>query len=163
MNVLVEAVCPAYVEQLKREMRQADRREVSRFTLLSPEEALDKSIESSDIVLAGIFNDCTLAGIFGAGRNNLLEHTAILWFLGTDAVKRHPIAFYKASKKIVDMLCKAMPDVEEFYNWVDTEHVESYRWIERLGGTFGLNDYIRGPGGGVFRRFYLENPYFKEV
>lgn len=163
MNAFIERVAPAYIDQLKREMREADRREVTRFTLLTPEEALEHSIAASDIALAATFSDGTLAGIFGVRRDNILERTAQLWFLGTDAVKRHPIAFYKASKQIVDMISKSMSDIEEFYNWVDTDHKESYRWIERLGGDFGLNDFVRGPGGGIFRRFYMINPYFKEV
>lgn len=143
-------------------MREADRRELKRWTGLDAEWGLRNSISQSEVCYSGVFADGRLACIFGATRINLMESDAVLWALSSTEVDRHRIEFAAATTAGLDLIFRAMPDTLEFGNWVDLEYESAVRWIERNGGDFSLAT-PRRPGrcGGVFGYFYMLNPYFK--
>ena len=142
-------------------MREADRRELKRWTAQEPGYELKHSIDCSQVCYAGVFEDGKVACIFGACRANLLENSATIWSLSTTEVDRHPVEFYLGSKAGMDRIFREMPDVEVFANFVDLDYGSAVKWLERLG--FGQSfDRRRGIRGGVFAQLFCFNPYFKE-
>lgn len=143
-------------------MREADRRELKRWTGLDAEWGLKNSIAQSEVCFSGVFGDGKLACIFGATRINLLESDAVIWALSTTEVDRHKVEFAAATAAGLDLIFKAMPDTIEFGNWVDLDYTGAVRWIERNGGDFSITVPRRkGRCGGVFGNFYMINPYYK--
>lgn len=149
------------IEFVAAHMREADRRELKRWTGCDERWGLINSIKQSEVCFSGVFADGKVACIFGSTRINLMEATAVIWSLSTDEVDRHRLAFYAGSKAGVDLICRSLPDVAEFSNFVDLDYVEAVRWIERLGGDFALNAICEGRCGGKFGEFYILNPYHK--
>ncbi|MBP3404862.1 MAG: hypothetical protein J6N18_02070 [Kiritimatiellae bacterium] len=150
------------IEFVAANMREADRRELKRWTGLDSEWGLENSVAQSEVCFSGVFGDGKVACIFGATRINLMESDAVLWALSTTEVDRHRIEFAAATPAGLDLIFRAMPDTAEFGNWVDLDYNGAVRWIERNGGDFSLTT-PRRPGrcGGVFGYFYMVNPYFK--
>lgn len=144
-------------------MREADRRELKRWTAQEPDYELRHSVAVSDFCRTGVFGDGAVACVFGAARANLVDGTAVLWSLSTDEVDSRPREFCLGSRAGLDLLMRSMPDVGEFLNFVDQEYEAAVRWIEWFGGTFSITTPSRaGVRGGVFRQFYVPNPYYKE-
>lgn len=150
------------IEFVAENMREADRRELKRWTGCDVRWSLENSIRQSEVCFAGVFADGKVACIFGATRVNLMEADAALWALSTTEVDRHRLAFLVGSKAGVDLVCRAMSDVAEFGNWVDLDYTGAVRWIERLGGGFALNAVRQGRCGGRFGEFYILNPYYRK-
>ena len=150
------------IEFVAANMREADRRELKRWTGCDSRWGLKNSIKQSEICFSGVFEDGKVACIFGATRINLMESDAVLWALSTTEVDRHRIEFAAATPAGLDLIFRAMPDTLEFGNWVDLDYNGAVRWIEHSGGDFSLAS-PRRPGrcGGVFGYFYMVNPYFK--
>jgi hypothetical protein len=142
-------------------MREADRREVLRSDGLDPETVLRLSVAASRKCYAGVVGDGSVACVFGASQVNLCDETATLWMLSSEAVSRRPREFAVGSLAGVDLLCRELPEVAEFWNFVDAEYAAALRWVEWLGGGF-VHDWRFGRCGGVFRCFCLENPYHKK-
>lgn len=150
------------VEFVAANMREADRRELKRWTGCDVRWGLENSIRQSEVCFSGMFADGKLACIFGATRVNLMEADAVMWALSTTEVDRHRREFLVGSKAGVDLVCRVMSDVAEFGNWVDLDYTGAVRWVEWLGGDFALNAVRPGRCGGRFGNFYFLNPYYRK-
>lgn len=151
------------IKFVEEHMRRADRRELKRWTAQEPGYELRKSVRLSEVCLSGVMPDGRVAVIFGACRANLMDRTAVLWSLSTDAADASPVEFCKGTREGVDLVMRSMPEVEEFRNFVDLEYAAAVRWIEWFGGSFSVAEPKRlGVRGGVFGMFFIINPYFKE-
>lgn len=62
------------------------------------------------------------------------EAMAFPWLLTTDAVCRHPMLFYRASKVIVREIREAYPMLVQA---IHKDHLSALSWIRRLGFTVG--------------------------
>ena len=149
----------ADVAMLAQNMRAEDRREMIQWTGQDALWAAQISVRGSDVAYAGYAEDGALLCIFGAKRDNLMEHTAILWELSTEAVKTHKLTFLKNSKWIFERICREMSDVEQFHNYVSLEYRGAVKWIEYLGGSLGVNRR-RGLCGGEFAEFWIFNEFY---
>lgn len=144
-------------------LREADRRELKRWTGLDAEWGLKNSIRYSEVCFAGVFEDGKVACIFGATRINLMEDDAVLWALSTTEVDSHRLAFAAGSIAGIDMIFREMSDVAEFSNWVDMDYSSAVKWIQWMGGDFSIRPVVRkGRCGGEFSEFYIVNPYYKK-
>ena len=143
-------------------IRHKDKLEMIQWTANGPEFACVESLRQSDVCFAAYTKDGELLGIFGAKVDNVLEATAIIWGLSTEAANRHKIAYVANSKKVLDMIFRALPDVQEFHNWVSNDYPEAQNWVEWMGGGFSIKGTRRGFGNSIFREFYILNPYYKE-
>lgn len=152
----------ADIEFLVEHMREADRREIKRMSAQNIEWSVRHSVECSDACYTGVLEDGSIACIFGAMRGSLVDGSAVLWELSTDAVDRHPVEFAVGSKAGLDLLCREMDDVGEFGNWVDLDYRAAIRWIEWFGGSFASRELRPGLGGSKFGFFYFPNPHHKE-
>lgn len=143
-------------------MREADRREVKLWAGQDAEWAVRHSAETSDECWAARFGDGTLACVFGAMRANVVEETAVAWALTSSAVESHRVEFWAGTRAGFDLLCREMPDVGEFVNYVDLGYGAAVRWLERLGAGFSRGvPRATGARGGSFGHFYIENPYYR--
>ncbi len=150
----------ADIRYVAEHMREEDRREVKRMSGTTHEEALRLSVAASRICYTGLAcgePSC----IFGASCVNLCDGTATLWMLSSDAVDRHPLDFAVGSLAGVDRICREMPGIAEFGNFVDAEYGKSMKWVEWLGGQF-TKESKTGLCGGKFRFFFFRNPYTKQ-
>lgn len=152
----------ADAELVARDIRFKDKLEMLQWAANEPRFAVAHSVRHSDVAFACYAEDGAIMGVCGAKRDNLIERTAVIWSLTTNAVNTHKIAFVKASKAMLERIMKAMPDVEEFHNWVTNDYPEAQSWIEWLGAGFSMHGNRRGYGDSTFREFYIINPYYKE-
>lgn len=158
---MIEPAKISDVIELANNMRAADRKELLEWTAQTPYWAAEQSFNQSDIVFAGRSPDGTLLSMFGARRDNLIEETAIIWSLSTEAVDHNRLHFVRNSKRGFEAIAKAMPDVEQFHNWVSLDYQGAVRWIEWLGAGLSVRPPIRGICGGRFGEFFIMNPYYE--
>lgn len=150
------------VEAFAARMREADRRELRRWTGNSPAYELGRAVELSEALWVGCLPDGTRLSMFGGKRTNLVDCTGCIWELSTEDVNAHRFTFARASRRGMDMVMRSLPSVEEFRNYVDAEYDAAVRWIEWLGGTVSVGGGFRGRCGGRFLEFYILNPHYKE-
>lgn len=148
------------VELFSSRMREADRIELKRWGGNTPLYELGNAVNLSEVLWVGCAQDGTLLSMFGGKHANILEETGVIWELSTEAVNENKLLFAKASKIGLDLVCKALPDVAEFYNYVDTEYKSAVKWIEWLGGSLTMDNAFQGRCGGVFKQFIISNPYY---
>lgn len=111
-----------------RRMRAADVNEVFASCGVSPIVAITESILNSDICFTALF-DGEPEVIFG-----LVQHpthdAAVVWLLGTDAVRKNAREFLEESRSIVDGWASIYPVL---FNAVDARNTVSRRWLKWLG------------------------------
>ena len=149
------------VEAFAANMRQEDRKELKRWSGNTPEYELQNAVDLSEVLWVGCLKDGTVLSMFGGKHANTLDETGVIWDLSTNGVNDHKLIFAKASKVGFDLVCKSLPDIGEFFNYVDTEYESAVKWIEWLGGTLSIDGAFRGRCGGLFRQFIIFNPYYK--
>jgi hypothetical protein len=115
------------VMQLAEHMRAADRAEAWALGHQSPLEVVEESVTISDFAIATYLGG-ELAVIWGV--NPVADGVGIAWALTTDAVDRHPVAFWRACRE-------QLPTLRERYrglvNAIDARYTQAIRWARRLG------------------------------
>lgn len=143
-------------------MRPADRREMLQWTGQDAVWAVRNSLRESDTAYVAYVGNGLPLCMFGAKRDNVLEKTAVIWQLSTDAVDSHRIAFLSWTRHAFERICRDLPDVEEFHNFVSLEYVGAIRWIEWIGGQLAVGGSRPGICGGRFGEFFIPNHLHKE-
>ena len=105
-------------------LRLADKQEMQALTGLNPDICVAYSIAFTQKGYAAYY-DNKLAAVFGLSDN-------LIWLLGTDEITKHPVTFFKVSKKIFKELTKGR---EYLYNYVDARNKLHLRWLAWLGFT----------------------------
>jgi hypothetical protein len=142
---------PAHVEHVAAHMRGSDAAECMAACGMDPLTALSESVAVSaftkTIVLGG-----EPAAIFGGAdaSHRVPGRAGVAWLLGTDAISRHPKAFWQASKAGLAML---LVWSRRLYNYVDARNTTSLRWLERLGARIIRPPVPYGVEGRAFYRF----------
>lgn len=131
------------------EMRQADIDELWASQKVSPIDGLRSSISLSDYACPLILND-KVVGIFGLVKADGVGADGVPWFLGTDEVDENPVAFIKASKKIVEAMQTWCPGL---MNYVHAENEKSIRFLKKLGFTVAEEPEPIGVEGQLFYKF----------
>jgi hypothetical protein len=152
----------AVLEEMGRTMRYADRREMKQWTGNGPAYEIRAAVKESEFTFVGFDDDGTVMSIFGGRHENLVEHEGVIWELSSERVNRRKLLFAKQSKIGMDLVMRSLHDVEQFHNFVSEDYESSVRWIEWLGGTMSCTTKFNGMCGGVFRYFYIMNPYYQE-
>ncbi len=111
-----------------RRMREQDIQEVYASCGVSPLVAISESILQSDICFTALF-DGNPEVIFGLAQHPIYD-AAVVWLLGTDAVRNNARAFLEASYVIVDDWSTIYPIL---FNAVDARNTVSRRWLKWLG------------------------------
>lgn len=103
-------------------LRLQDLDEIHAGTDLSPELAVSYSIAHSERGFAA-FIDGKICAVFGV--NN-----GVIWLVGTDEITKHPVTFYRVSKKIFPQLSHGYPVL---HNYVHVTNTLSLRWLRWMG------------------------------
>ena len=143
-------------------MREADRRELKRWTGNGPEYELRRAVELSRHCLMASLPDGAPLSMFGVAESSILESEAVVWELSTVHVERHRFLFARESRRMFEAMCRLMPHTAEFSNYVDMDYARAVSWIEWLGGFISLEGSFRGACGGTFGRFTIPNPHYRE-
>ena len=72
--------------------------------------------------------------------------------MGTDEVAKHPVMFYRMSRRIVDAMRARYSQLE---NWVDARNGLSIRWL-KWAGFYVEEPEKMGAEGQLFHRFWME-------
>lgn len=87
--------------------------------------------------------------IFGAGRvSGTLGRP---WLVGTDALERYPVHFFRVSRSIIDALLERYERLE---NWTDARNMLSLRWLRWAGFRIEPAEPW-GAEGRLFHRFWV--------
>jgi hypothetical protein len=125
-------------------LRAGDAAEVLLFGLdgvQAIEQSMRDSLASECIVLDG-----EPAAVLGLLMPDLTSGVGVPWILTTEAVERHPVAFGRASRRILN---RALDVAHRLENVCDARYTRSLAWIEWLG--FWIEPEQAG-----FRRFWME-------
>ena len=95
---------------------------------------LDRSVTNSIGTWIGTVDGRTLC-LWGLIAPSILSDRAYLWMLHSPHLARHMFIFVRHSKIVVEEMLKRYPLIVGHYH-VDAER--SRRWIEWLGGKFGV-------------------------
>lgn len=144
VNVTLEKATMAHAAELAAVMRAADVLELT-ATGDTPMSALERGVGASEICCAIRF-DGEIGVVFGLVRTNqdnaLAYRPDNVWFLTGDAVNRHPRAFLRTMKSLMQQLLSISPAL---YNWVDERYVGAVWLLRQLGVelsepvAFGIN------------------------
>jgi hypothetical protein len=69
-------------------------------------------------------------GVVVHPRSSVLAPIGVVWMLTTTVVDRYPVAFYKASRKVVRDLSQRYGML---FNYVDTRYTQAVEWARRIG------------------------------
>lgn len=121
MRITFEPLKPEH-SRIAAHLRQADIDEINALNGLSPDLAVVFSIADSEKG-AAVFIDGDLSAVFGISRG-------VIWLVGTDEINKHPVAFYRTSRRIFRKLSNGYPKLE---NYVEARKIPYLRWLQWLG------------------------------
>lgn len=121
MRITFEPLKPEH-SRIAAHLRQADIDEINALNGLSPGVAVAYSIANSEKG-AAVFIDGDLSAVFGISRG-------VIWLVGTDEINKHPVAFYRTSRRIFRKLSNGYPKLE---NYVEARNIPYLRWLQWLG------------------------------
>lgn len=131
VNVEVRPLQPGDLDELLRDLRQADYDEVLAASG-EVEATVRQSPEHSIWTLVGLM-DGKLACVFGlAPLDGLLGRRGAPWMLGTHELDRHPGVLMRRCRGYVTGMLTHYPHL---LNFVDARNARSIRWLKRLGFT----------------------------
>jgi hypothetical protein len=132
-------------------LRRANVEEIWAECALSPAFAVSYSIAYSRVAWAAELDGKPIA-VFGVGTGE--NGAGIPWLVATNEIERHPVLFYRMSKRLFSSVRDGYTYLE---NWVDARNVLSLRWLKWLGFTIEKEE-PRGPLGLMFHRawFFVE-------
>lgn len=133
-------------------LRAADIIEIDQASGRTPENALRRSVEVTDVPVA-VTLDGQVELIFGVHTTSLMSRAGAPWLLGSDEVDNHPRRFLRASKEFVDVWRK---DYTLLHNYVYHGHERSILWLKWLGFTLHDPEPF-GPWGSMFHKFTMRS------
>lgn len=139
------------VEEIARNMRQADIDEAWASDNLEPLPALMKSWKMSDysVVISIDGEACVMIGLV---RHDLLSGNGVPWMLGTDASLKHKKRFFT---EVPDVIADMLKVCSKLYNYVHCKNRVSVRWLKTLGFIFE-DPAPYGCEQELFQKFYIE-------
>ena len=141
------------VSDLMSNLRTEDADEIAMSgSFADPAQAIAASVATSSIVMAARMRGELLC-LFGARR--MPSGSALLWELGTYRIRRHPRAFLRASIDGLHAAMNALPDVDDFYNYLPDAYATYRAWLERYLGAVFAPDAHPSVTGTAFREFHI--------
>ncbi len=132
-------------------VRDADKRELWDYMLLTPLEALHKSIIVSPLAWTGMADEVPVC-MFGCAPASVLSTVGRPWMIGTTDVDKYAMAFLRRNKRMVKVM---MNNFDRLENFVDVRNVKAIEWLKWLSFEFG-EVRIMGPFLKPFQMFYME-------
>jgi hypothetical protein len=110
-------------------MREADRREMYDFAMLSPFEAVYRSFESASMAWTGMIDGEPVC-MFGASKASLLSDTGLVWLFTTDAIEKHQMTFLRRCKSVVEAMQAVFPRLENFVACYNVKAIQWLKWLQ---------------------------------
>ena len=114
-------------------VRAAEVREIADAHGVSVVRQLIAEMDRSVVAWAWIVNN-EVACMFGISMSNLFAAESYPWFLSTDLVDRHAMAFARACRRLLPELLSLHP---KLVGMVDARYELSIRWLRWLGAHVG--------------------------
>ena len=133
-EVRLNDTTPADLVELAPRLQPADLAEVLAVGFPTALAGLKASLENSEYSFTARF-DGELAVVWGLAPYEVdgglgAMRKGIVWALTTDAVRRHPMTFFRHGKPAVELLLEVCG---ELVQWVDARHAAALRWVRHLG------------------------------
>lgn len=123
---------PEHIPAIAADMREADRREVRASHRHTPAEALERSLERSELAWTGLIEGVPSV-MWGVGRaGSMMTLSGVPWMLGTDAIHSVSRDFLRQSRVYVEIMQERFPRLE---NYVHAKNRLSIRWLKWCGFT----------------------------
>jgi hypothetical protein len=140
-----------HIAHIAANVRDADRRELYDYMLLSPKEALERSFASSGLVWTWLIDDVPVV-MFGVVPASFLSNTGFPWMISTVEVENHQLTFLRRCKPVVKKMTLCYSRLE---NCVAVYNVKAIQWLAWLGFQFGETEPM-GMFKVPFIKFYME-------
>lgn len=146
----VARVTEEHIQYLAENLREGDRNEAEAATGKDPLEVVRDMVERS-VEAAALLIDGNLLTIFGhlPAASPLYERWGRLWNLTTHHVEKHPKAFHRFAKQVVESVGTRY---DALVSHVDARYDTAVRWTARLGYEVEGID-LGGPENRPFLRF----------
>lgn len=149
MKSYVELYVPTMRDEvINLKLRQADILELLASTGTTPSDAIDVSLEVSEIAWV-IKHEGKIEGVFGLSKG---DGCGIPWLLLTDKVNEFRHAFLKYSWDVIEIM---LSRYEILTNFVDSRHTEAIKWLKWLGFTFTETEWFLHDKSVPFRQFVM--------
>lgn len=147
-KVLVKRATAEDVEEVIRNIRDADRLEIESATGKPYDEVLRGLPKLCDEMWAG-FADGKCGVLFGFQKPTFVSEHTVAWLISTKMVDAEAITFIRNSKKVFGLMCKGH---EYLFNFVDSRNKLAIRWLKWLGFTI-YDPEPYGARGELFHKF----------
>jgi hypothetical protein len=117
---------PEHIPPIAANLRQADINELWAVACVTGRDALERSLEASEVAGTWLVNDVP-ACMAGVTRNG---DDGVIWLLATDAVDKYPRQFLQASRRGFESV---QDKFDRLYNYIDVRNTKSLRWLKWLG------------------------------
>jgi len=129
VNIEIRDIEPQDIDELVRNMRQADRDEVKASTNLPLRSVIDHSIRLSSYSKAGLVNG-ELACLWGVCPISILSSKGSPWLLATPVIEQYPMAFLRRCKPYIKKFKELYSSME---NYVDVRNTVAIHWLKWMG------------------------------
>ncbi len=96
---------------------------------LTPKEGLELSFDRALVSLTVESNEEIIC-MLGVNPVNMLDNEALIWMVVSTSFKKIGIPFLWKSRSFIETFLKSY---KKLYNYVDTRHTESLRWLKFIG------------------------------
>jgi len=139
------------IEEIARNMRQADIEEIWASDNYTPLEALMSSWKMSKYNVVITINDepCVMMGLVV---RDMLSGNGIPWMLGTDTALKYKKKFFTEVPDVMNQMLNICP---RLYNYVHSKNKVSIKWLKWIGFTL-CDPEPYGCEKELFHKFYIE-------
>ncbi len=166
----VRKPAPRFIRAFAARLRETDAREVLGATGVAREGIAEHiAREISEAVSGGgrvwaVMDGARPLALFGARPDSLTGTSAVIWMLATRAADGRPLVFARVSRRCLDMVFKAFPDISDFYNFVPERAERTVAWLRWLDAWLSVPDRFISPWTGeLFARFTIEREEARHV
>ena len=127
--VRIEPARAEHIPVLVASIRPAARDQIAAVEGLGPAEVLRRNLAASDRAWIGWIDD-DVAAIFGVVPASLLSDTGAPWMIGGLGIDRHPLAFLRRSRAVIDEMQRGY---DLLRGYVRSGHQRALAWARWLG------------------------------
>lgn len=124
---------PEHIPVLVDAIRPAARDQIAAVEGIGPAEVLARNLAASDRAWAGWIGG-DIAAMWGVVPLTLLSDTAAPWLIGGHGIDRHPIAFLRQSRAVINEMQRGY---ELLRGFVRVGHARALAWARWLGFEAG--------------------------
>lgn len=148
-NVQIVEATLSHASRVAAQIRPEDRAEIRAGWGLEPLAAMHECLVASAYARTAFYRSRIL-GMYGIARPPQLGASGEIWCFGTKAIDDHPVAFLRASRRV---LSEMLRDVPILTNVVDVQDERARKWLAFLDARYVLQP--RPLGGKLFQQFIL--------